>query len=165
MPKAKLTNISPELQALRTQVQSTATHSYDFSFSGLKTAVLRACQQLIGEDHTFASKNVPERLTEVQKANVAASFQRVAVETVVDKVLLAYQEFSPHSVVIAGGVAASPELRRQLADRLPCPIDYTDPRLCTDNGAMIATLGCFHMKFGRPTADPYRLDIRPGLSM
>ncbi|HPR09314.1 tRNA (adenosine(37)-N6)-threonylcarbamoyltransferase complex transferase subunit TsaD [Candidatus Saccharibacteria bacterium] len=165
LPKAKLTNISPELQALRTQVQSTATHSYDFSFSGLKTAVLRACQQLIGEDHTFASKNVPERLTEVQKANVAASFQRVAVETVVDKVLLAYQEFSPHSVVIAGGVAASPELRRQLADRLPCPIDYTDPRLCTDNGAMIATLGCFHMKFGRPTADPYRLDIRPGLSM
>jgi N6-L-threonylcarbamoyladenine synthase len=139
--------------------------SYDFSFSGLKTAVLRTAQELIGEDHTFPSKNLPERLLEPQKADIAASFQRVATETVVDKALQAYEEFQPASVVIAGGVAASPELRRQLAERLPCPINYTDPRLCTDNGAMIATLGCFHMKLGRPPADPYTLDIRPNLSM
>lgn len=165
LPKARLNHVSSELAALREQTASTVTHSYDFSFSGLKTAVLRACQQLIGEDHTFASKDIPERLSEAQKANVAASFQRIAIETVVDKVLQAYEEFSPRSVVIAGGVAASPELRRQLAERLPCPIDYTDPRLCTDNGAMIATLGCFHMKQSQPTADPYSLDIKPGLSM
>ena len=68
-------------------------------------------------------------------------------------------------LVIAGGVAASPELRRQLAERLPYPIEYTDRRLCTDNGAMIATLGCFHMKYSRPNADPYTLDIHPNLSM
>ena len=119
----------------------------------------------IGEDHTFPSKNLPERLSEAQKADIAASFQRVAIETIVDKALQAYKEFSPASVVIAGGVAASPELRRQLSERLPCPIAYTDPRLCTDNGAMIATLGCFHMKLARPTADPYSLDIQPNLSM
>jgi N6-L-threonylcarbamoyladenine synthase len=138
---------------------------YDFSFSGLKTAVLRTAQAEIGQDFTFPSKDLPERLSEAQKANIAASFQRIAVETVVDKAMLAYDEFAPASVVIAGGVAASPELRRQLAERLPIAIAYTDPKLCTDNGAMIATLGCFHVKYQRPTADPYTLDITPNLSM
>ena len=138
---------------------------YDFSFSGLKTAVLRTAQQLIGEDHTFPSKNLPERLSDAQKADIAASFQHTAIETVVDKTVIAYTQFQPASVVIAGGVASSAELRRQLAERLPCPITYTDPRLCTDNGAMIATLGCFHMNHDRPIADPYTLEIRPNLSM
>lgn len=139
--------------------------SYDFSFSGVKTAVLRAAQASIGADHSFPSKDLPERLSEAQKADLAASFQRTAIETVVDKTLQAYEEFAPASVVIAGGVAASPALREMLAERLPCPIAYTDRRLCTDNAAMIATLGCFHMKLGRPTADPYSLEIAPNLSM
>lgn len=138
---------------------------YDFSFSGLKTAVLRTAQAEIGQDFTFPSKDLPERLSEAQKANIAASFQRVAVETVVDKAVMAFEEFQPASVVIAGGVAASPELRRQLAERLPLPIAYTDPKLCTDNGAMIATLGCFTAMHDRPVADPYTLDIAPNLSM
>lgn len=141
------------------------TGKYDFSFSGLKTAVLRAAQAQIGEDFTFPSKDLAARLSEVQKADIAASFQRTAVETVVDKAILAFEEFSPKSVVIAGGVAASPELRRQMAERLPLPIAYTDPKLCTDNGAMIATLGCFKAMKHQPTADPYTLDIAPNLSM
>lgn len=138
---------------------------YDFSFSGLKTAVLRCAQELIGEDFTFPSKNLPERLSEAQKANIAAVFQRVAIETVVDKAILAYEEFSPKSVVIAGGVAASPELRRQLSERLPIEINYQDPQLMTDNGAMIAALGAFKVKLNQPTEDPYKLDIYPNLSM
>jgi N6-L-threonylcarbamoyladenine synthase len=138
---------------------------YDFSFSGPKTAVLRTIQELCGKPHDFPSFKLAELLSEPQKADIAASFQRIAVETVVDKTILAYQEFSPVSVVIAGGVAASPELRRQLAERLPIPISYTDPKLCTDNGAMIATLGCFQASHNRPTADPYNLAIQPNLSM
>jgi N6-L-threonylcarbamoyladenine synthase len=138
---------------------------YDFSFSGLKTAVLRTAQAEVGEDFTFPSKNLPERLSEVQKADIAASFVRIANETVVDKLLLAFQEFAPVSVVIAGGVAASPPLREQLAGRLPLRINYTDRKLCTDNGAMIATLGCFKAMLGQPPADPYSLDIAPNLSM
>ena len=138
---------------------------YSFSFSGLKTAVLRLAQKEVGADFTLPSTELPSRLTEVQKANIAASFQRVAVETVVDKTILAFEEFAPKSVVIAGGVAASPELRRQLAERLPIPIAYTDRKLCTDNGAMIATLGCFSAQYNRPTANPYSLDIAPNLSM
>lgn len=138
---------------------------YDYSFSGPKTAVLRAAQELIGENHAFPSHKLSERLSETQKADIAASFQRIAVETVVDKTIQAFEEFHPKSVIIGGGVAASPELRRQLAERLPISIEYTDMKLCTDNGAMIAALGCFHALHGRPEADPYRLEIAPNLSM
>lgn len=138
---------------------------YNFSFSGLKTAVLRAAQAEIGKEHTFPSKDIAERLSEAQIADFAASFQRRAVETVVDKTVQAYNEFSPKSVVIAGGVAASPELRRQLSERLPIEIQYPDMKLCTDNGAMIATLGCFHIKHNHAPADPNTLEVAPNLTM
>jgi N6-L-threonylcarbamoyladenine synthase len=138
---------------------------YSFSFSGLKTAVLRLAQNQIGEDFTFPSIKLSERLSDAQKADIAASFQRVAIETIVDKAIQAYDEFQPKSVVIAGGVAANSELRRQLSERLPIAVEYTDIKLCTDNGAMVATLGCFKALHNQPTADPYSLEIKPNLSM
>jgi len=138
---------------------------YDFSFSGLKTAVLRLAQAEIGEDFTFPSTKLAERLSEAQKADIAASFQHVAIETIVDKVRLAHDEFSPASVIIGGGVASDPELRRQLSAALPLPISYTDRKLCTDNGAMVATLGYFKHSLGTTPSDPYTLDIAPSLSM
>jgi len=138
---------------------------YDYSFSGPKTAVLRAVQRLCDKSYDFPSFKLAELLNDSQKADVAASFQRVAVETIVDKTVKAFQEFSPASVVIGGGVAANTELRKQLSDRLPIRVHYTDPKLCTDNGAMIATLGCFTASHKRPFADPYSLDIAPHLSM
>jgi N6-L-threonylcarbamoyladenine synthase len=141
------------------------TGTYDFSFSGLKTAVLRLAQAEIGEDYSFPSYKLPERLSQTQKNNLAASFQRVAIETIVDKTVKAVEEYRPSSVVIAGGVAASQELRRQLSEALPIPIDYPDFKLCTDNAAMIAALGCFHVKTLQPPADPFSLAIAPNLSM
>jgi N6-L-threonylcarbamoyladenine synthase len=138
---------------------------YDFSFSGLKTAVLRLGQAEILENYDFPSHKLPERLSEAQKADIAASFQHIAIQTVVDKVKTAYDEFAPESVVIAGGVAANQGLRRQLSEALPLPIEYPDLKLCTDNGAMVATLGCFKAKLNQPEADPYTLDIEPNLSM
>ncbi len=138
---------------------------YDFSFSGPKTAVLRQAQAMCGKDFTFPSKDLPAALSEAQKADIAAVFQRVAIETVVDKTILAFEEFQPASVVIGGGVSASPELRRQLKERLPIEPLYTDMKLATDNGAMIATLGAFKAKLGAKTADPYSLEIQPNLSM
>lgn len=140
-------------------------NKYDLSFSGLKTAVLRLAQAQIGERPDFPSIKLPERLSAAQKADIAASFQRVAVETVVGKVVAACQEHDPASVIIAGGVAANTELRRQLAAALPLPVDYPDLKLCTDNGAMIAALGCFQAQLGRAPADPYALDIEPNLAM
>lgn len=140
-------------------------NKYDFSFSGLKTAVLRAAQTAVGSDFTLPSVELPKRLNDAQKADFAASFQRIAVETVVDKTVMAFQEFNPASVVIAGGVAASQELRRQLSERIPLPIEYADPKLCTDNGAMVAALGCYYARENQPLSDPLSLEPDPGLSM
>jgi N6-L-threonylcarbamoyladenine synthase len=138
---------------------------YDFSFSGLKTAVLRLAQAQIGESYDFPSVKLSERLSEAQKADIAASFQRVAIETIVDKVKLAYEEFGPKSIVIAGGVAANQELRRQLTEVLPLPVEFPDLQLCTDNGAMVAALGSFKALHNQPQADPYTLGVQPNLSM
>ena len=138
---------------------------YDFSFSGLKTAVLRAAQEAVGKDFSLPSIELPGLLNETQKADLAASFERVAYETIVDKTVLAFEEFHPKSFVIGGGVAANAELRRQLAERLPLPIEYPDRKLCGDNGAMIAALGCFHASLGQAQADPYSLECAPNLSM
>lgn len=138
---------------------------YNFSFSGLKTAVLRASQAVVGADYRLASYELPERLTEAQKNDIAASFQRVAIETVVDKTVMACKEYNPASVVIAGGVAANYELRKQLSSRLTIDINYAPPALCTDNGAMVATLGCYKAMDGLDTADAYSLAIEPNLKM
>lgn len=165
LPKAKLTNISPALQQLRSSATNPGSGSYDFSFSGPKTAVLRQAQRLCGKDFTFPSKDLPKTLKIADKANIAAVFQRVAIETVVDKTVDAYNEFKPSSVVIGGGVSASSELRKQLAERLPILPHYTDIRLCTDNGAMVAALANFKVAQGQPTVDPYSLDINPNLTM
>lgn len=151
--------------ASRYQLPKAKMGTYDFSFSGLKTAVLRLAQAEIGERYDFPSTKLPERLSEAQKADIAASFERIAIETIVDKARLAYDNFQPASVIIAGGVAANQELRRQLTEALPLPVEFPDLKLCTDNGAMIATLGSYHVSQGQPVADPYRLDIAPNLSM
>lgn len=137
---------------------------YDFSFSGLKTSVLRRVQEICGKDYTFPSTQLAALLSEQQKHDLAASFQRIAVETIVDKAVTAYLEFTPKSVVIAGGVAANQELRKQLRERLPCPIEYAAPQLCTDNGAMIAAVGSFAAEH-KQKIDPYTLRVNPSLSM
>jgi N6-L-threonylcarbamoyladenine synthase len=147
LPKAKLDN------------------RYDFSFSGLKTAVLRATQEICGKAYDFPSTGLSSLLSEQQKADIAASFQRVAIETLVSSVKTAAEEYGPASVVIAGGVAANQELRRQLAEALPQQIKYTDIKLCTDNAAMVASLGYFMAKDNQLPADPYALEIDPGLRM
>lgn len=147
------------------QLPKAKMDKYDFSFSGVKTAVLRLAQAEIGEDYSFPSFKLSERLSEAQKRDIAASFQRIAVETIVDKAKLACEEFQPKSVVIAGGAAANQELQRKLTEVLPLPMEFPDIKLCTDNGAMVATLGYFKASLNQPKADPYTLAIEPSLSM
>ena len=137
---------------------------YDFSFSGLKTAVLRTVQREVGKDFTFPSHELPELVNDSLRHNMAASFQYTAVKTLVDKTKKAYDNFQPASVVIAGGVAANQELRRQLRRALPIDIEYAPIQLCTDNAAMIAALGYFRTHIDQP-ADPYDLEVQPSLSM
>lgn len=138
---------------------------YDFSFSGLKTAVLRAAQKLSGNDYTFPSSCLPEALKQAQKTDIAASFQYTAVQTLLDKLKAAYEEFQPASVVIAGGVAANQELRKQASLQFSTPVIYPDIKLCTDNAAMVAVLGFFKCSNNKKLADPYSLEPNPGLKM
>jgi N6-L-threonylcarbamoyladenine synthase len=138
--------------------------AYDFSFSGLKTAVLRAVQHEVGVETSFPSYELAARLNDAQRADFAASFQRTAIETLVDKAEAAFRDYSPASVVIAGGVAANAELRCQLAERLPIAIEYAPMQLCTDNAAMVGALGYFYAQQHSP-ASPLELPVIPSLSM
>ncbi|MDO8336576.1 MAG: tRNA (adenosine(37)-N6)-threonylcarbamoyltransferase complex transferase subunit TsaD [Candidatus Saccharibacteria bacterium] len=136
----------------------------DFSFSGLKTAVLRAAQHSVGKDYTFPSHQLAALLTDEQRNDFAASFQKVAVETLVDKTETAYKQYSPASVVIAGGVAANRELREQLSKHLSIEINYPPMELCTDNAAMIAALAYYQADI-EPATDPRKLEVFPSLSI
>ncbi len=138
--------------------------AYDFSFSGLKTAVLRAVQREVGKDFTFPSHELPALVNDELRHNMAASFQYTAIKTLVNKTLQAYNDLSPTSVVIAGGVAANLELRRQLSDKLPINIEYAPIQLCTDNAAMIATLAYYRSKIDSP-ANALDFEVQPSLSM
>lgn len=137
---------------------------YDFSFSGLKTAVLRAVQHEVGVDFNYPSTKLAELLSDSQRNDFAASFQRIAVETLAEKAAEAYMNYQPKSFVIAGGVAANQELRKKLSELIPIDITYPPINLCTDNAAMVAALGYYQSQIEAPT-DPYNIEIIPSLSI
>ena len=131
---------------------------FDFSFSGLKTALLRAAQRLAGQNYTFPSHKLSAVLNESQKANLAASFQRTVNETLVETLNKAEIKFQPKTIIISGGVAANQDLRKR-ANRLSTPVIYPDSKLCTDNAAMVATM----VFYQRKAVDPYSLEPKPSL--
>jgi N6-L-threonylcarbamoyladenine synthase len=137
---------------------------YDFSFSGLKTAVLRAVQREVGVDITFPSHQLSERLSDAQRHDFAASFQKIAVDTLVKKVLMAESAYSPTQFVLAGGVAANNLLRKTLQKQLSTPVILPKFDYCTDNAAMIAGLAYYESRFSQPI-DPHHLEVAPSLSM
>ncbi len=136
--------------------------SLDFSFSGLKTAVLRSLQEAVGRDFRTPSTELPSLLSPQQVADMAASFQAVACETLADRLLQAYEKYRPKTVVIAGGVAANRRLREEVSARLPLQMHYAPMEYCTDNGAMIGSMGFFLAEAGR-TVDPHALKTDPSL--
>jgi len=103
---------------------------YDFSFSGLKTALMLVVR-----------KAVAEGTIDAQRADIAASFQRAAVDTLVSRTLQAAKSEQLDRVVVAGGVGANELLRKDLADRFDGAVYYPRMAFCTDNGAMIAIAG------------------------
>jgi len=119
--------------------------SLDFSFSGLKTAVL---YHVHGPGRTSGGL---ERLTEQDKADICASFQSAVVDVLVGKTLRAARRTAVSSVVAGGGVVANSHLRRRLreeCERAGLRLFLADRRFCTDNGAMIAHLGYYLWRRG-----------------
>ena len=138
--------------------------SLEFSFSGLKTAVLRVLQSEVGGDFRTPSTELPSRLTAKQINDMAASFQRTVCETLAVQLERAYAEYGPAAVVIAGGVAANQRLRAEVSRRLPIKIRYAPVNLCTDNAAMIGALA-YHRALAGLTSDPLNFDADPALAI
>jgi len=136
----------------------------DFSFSGLKTAVLRTLQTEVGGDFRTPSTDLPSRLSTTQVNDMAASFQRTACETLTGTLKRAYNQYHPKSVVIAGGVAANTRLRQEVSKQIPTEMHYAPIELCTDNGAMIAAMG-YHLAQAKRSTDPLLLKTDPSLAV
>ena len=143
---------------------SRLNNPYDFSFSGLKTAVLRSVQKEVGVDFTFPSYKLAEKLTDQQRADFAASFQKTAVKTLVDKTVKAFHNNKIKSVVVAGGVAANQKLRQEIEKNLPIDVLYPPIPLCTDNAAMVAAL-TYYESLNRDSDNPLNLEIKSNLEL
>jgi len=123
----------------------------DFSFSGLKTAVLTK----VREGGT---------LSDQQRADIACGFQEAIVEVLVSKALRAVKVSGLRQLVVAGGVGANRELRRQLdaqAARAKIAVYYPELEFCTDNGAMIALAGALRLQCGVAGKPPGAFAVRP----
>jgi N6-L-threonylcarbamoyladenine synthase len=124
---------------LSTQPGANNNDSYDFSFSGLKTAVLRQVQEITGHNPGDLSLPKTYQLDEQVVNDIAASFQKAVVTALVRNTVRAAQKFQPASIVVGGGVACNQKLRSELTKKLPNTI-FVPPVLCTDNAAMIGAL-------------------------
>ena len=123
----------------------------NFSFSGLKTATLNT-RERIGEN-----------ITEQDKMDICACFQKAVVETLAIKCKRALKQTGCKRLIIAGGVSANLALREELEammKKLGGQLFYARPSLCTDNGAMIAYAGMQRFKAGL-TADDLAIQVRP----
>lgn len=133
----------------------------DFSFSGLKTAVLRAVQKEVGVPISYPSHKLAELLTPKQICDFAASFQKTAVEILVQKLKKALEEHPDvQSVVVAGGVSANKALREALPEAY-----FPAPALSGDNGAMVAVACYYEIQSGVKPTDPYKLNIYPRVAI
>jgi N6-L-threonylcarbamoyladenine synthase len=119
----------------------------DFSFSGIKSSLLR----LVTED-----KNI-------NKNDVAASFQSAVVDVLVTKTVAVAQEYNAKQILLAGGVAANKHLRQTLTERSPFPVIIPPFILCTDNAAMIAACGYFRFQAGK--ISNLALDVIPNMKL
>ena len=120
----------------------------DFSFSGLKTAVMLLVRQA-----TEAGD------IQKQSANIAASFQQAAIDTLIGRTLQAAAATGMEQVVVAGGVGANRLLREGLVRRFPGTVFFPRPEYCTDNGAMIAHAGALRLADGE-SAETIRAQAR-----
>lgn len=145
--------------------------SLDFSFSGLKTALLRLIEpyQATPEQHAtqpgqLFPVHVPPRLRpDAPIADLAAGFQAAVVDVLVDKTVHAAEATGARGIILAGGVAANGLLRRRLAAATTLPALIPPVRYCTDNAAMIGAAGCYRLAAGEQAG--FDLDAMPSLPL
>jgi N6-L-threonylcarbamoyladenine synthase len=129
--------------------------TWDFSFSGLKTAVLREVREL--EPEIEAGVDTPSK--DLPVADLAASFQLAVVDVLVGKTIAAAEAHKAKQVLVAGGVSANRALRATFQARAKIPVYVPPLALCTDNAAMIAAVG--HWRFLAGQRDALDIDVLP----
>ena len=141
----------------------------DFSFSGLKTAVLRAVQKELGKPISFPSHELAGLLSPQQKADFSASFQDTAVDILLEKLQLALDSHADvKNIVIAGGVSANQHLRwksQKFSTKNGVKVFFPEPQFSGDNAAMVAIAAFYEIASGVKPTDPYKLDISPRSSI
>lgn len=140
----------------------------DFSFSGLKTAVLRAVQAELGVPISTPSYELAGKLTEQQKAGFAAVFQEMAAEILIEKLKMALEAYpEARTVVIAGGVSANQVLREKALAELSeasngeIKVYFPELKYAGDNAAMVGAAAYYEIISGVEPTDPYKLNIAP----
>ncbi len=145
----------------------------DFSFSGLKTAVLRAVQADCGLPITTPSYELAQHLSDQQRADFAAAFQATACDILLEKLQIALQGHpEARSVVFAGGVSANQVLRQKALEgqkmgsngifgRGDIETYFPEPKFTGDNAAMVGAAAYFEILNGVKPVDPYHLNILP----
>jgi N6-L-threonylcarbamoyladenine synthase len=148
--------------------------SYDFSFSGLKTAVLHQVQGRLaleqglgvknrGKKGTYSLPNPQPPTPDKYMAQLAYAFQESVVDVLVTKAVDAARSYGATEILLAGGVAANARLREELARRAPVPLRCPPPALCTDNAAMIGAAAFFRFEAGLQSG--WDLDVQPNLKL
>lgn len=139
--------------------------TFDFSFSGLKTAMLRLIdERKIGPAVQAISQGHPiSTARQAEIADLAASFQMAVVDVLVEKTRLAAERYGAKQVLLAGGVAANAVLREEMSKRVPVPVFYPPPYLCTDNAVGTAVAGYFALQRGQISG--MDLDVQPNLRL
>ena len=135
--------------------------SLDFSFSGVKTALLHLAQ----ERDVYPRESSGLEPLEFRRlvAELAASFQSAVVDVIVAKLMKMAELYRAKGLVLGGGVTANASLRREISARSPLPVIMPPPILCTDNGAMIAC--CAYYQYQRGEEFGMDLDIDPALPL
>jgi N6-L-threonylcarbamoyladenine synthase len=135
----------------------------DFSFSGLKTAVLRTVQKELNLPITTPSYELQKLLSQQQITDFAASFQATAVDILVKKLKTASETHPAKSILLAGGVSANQLLRDEITKNFSetHQVFFPEPKFSTDNGAMVASAAYYSIQSGEQATDPYQLDISP----
>src|SRR4051812_21421259 len=134
-----------------------ARDSLDFSFSGLKTAVLYNVHGVPTKDHKPPT-TTPPKLSDQRLADIAASFQAACIDVLVRKIKRAIHQTDAKSVIVGGGVSANRGLRAALAN-FPLPVFFPPLAYCTDNAAMSA--GLAHLYLTAHQTSPLDLDAIP----
>jgi N6-L-threonylcarbamoyladenine synthase len=138
--------------------------SYDFSFSGLKTAVLRIVQRYMNTIQSPADAAVIQLpLHSLPVAHLAASFEMAVVDVLVEKTCRAAEEFDAAEILIAGGVSANATLRHEMTGRADRPVRVPPLFLCTDNAVMIGAVA--HRRFLAGERSSLDLDVIPNLRL